>query len=103
MRFSHVPRIALRWGVAGLVAVLATSSLFAAAPAPPAPAAAPAAPAAPKPAAPAPAKPAASAPAKPAEPIVRIYMPDAQLTSHSVRVYVTRDLALEQNPRLQLL
>lgn len=98
MRFSHVPRIVLRWGGAGLVALLATSGLLTAAPAPPAPSAASGAtapPAAPKPPAP--------APAKPSEPIVRIYMPDAQLTSHSVRVYVTRDLASEQNPRLQLL
>ncbi len=37
------------------------------------------------------------------EPAVRVYMPDGQLKSHSLRVYVTRDISLGQNPRLQLL
>jgi hypothetical protein len=30
-------------------------------------------------------------------------MPDGQLKSHSIRVYVTRDIFPDQNPRLQLL
>lgn len=34
---------------------------------------------------------------------VRIYMPDGQLESHSVRVYVTREIQTGQNPRLRLL
>lgn len=33
----------------------------------------------------------------------RVYMPDGQLKSHSVRVYVTPDIFPNQNPRLQLL
>ena len=37
------------------------------------------------------------------ESTVRIYMPDGQLKSHSIRVYVTRDILPNQDPRLQLL
>lgn len=33
----------------------------------------------------------------------KVYMPDGQLKSHSIRVYVTRDILPNQNPRLQLL
>jgi len=45
----------------------------------------------------------AAAPAAGSEPISRIYMPDGQLKSHSIRVYVTRDILPNQNPRLRLL
>jgi len=44
-----------------------------------------------------------TAPAAGTEQIVRIYMPDGQLKSHSIRVYVTRDILPSQNPRLRLL
>jgi hypothetical protein len=37
------------------------------------------------------------------QPPVMIYMPDGQLSSHSIQVYVTRDILLSQNPRLLLL
>jgi hypothetical protein len=37
------------------------------------------------------------------EPTFRIYMPDGQLKSHSIRVYVARDILPNQNPRLRLL
>lgn len=37
------------------------------------------------------------------ESTVKIYMPDGQLKSHSIRVYVTRDILPDQNPRFQLL
>jgi len=37
------------------------------------------------------------------ESTLKIYMPDGQLKSHSIRVYVTRDILPYQNPRLQLL
>ena len=33
----------------------------------------------------------------------RIYMPDGQLKSHSVRVYLTQDIVASQSPRLRLL
>src|SRR5438094_9751586 len=33
----------------------------------------------------------------------QLFMPDGQLKSHSVRVYISRDLALNQQPRLRLL
>lgn len=46
---------------------------------------------------------ATSAPAPGSEAVARIYMPDGQLESHSIRVYVTRDITLNQNPRLRLL
>jgi len=36
-------------------------------------------------------------------PTSRIYMPDGQLKSHSIRVYVTRDILPDQTPRLRLL
>lgn len=45
-------------------------------------------------------------PAKPAaddEPTTRIYMPDGQLSSNSIRVYVNRDIRADQKPRLELL
>ncbi|MDH4065357.1 MAG: hypothetical protein OEW19_13240, partial [Acidobacteriota bacterium] len=50
----------------------------------------------------------ASAPGEPSAatriaPAVGIYMPDGQLKSHSIRVYVTKDIQLGQNPRLRLL
>ena len=34
---------------------------------------------------------------------LRLYMPDGQLKSHSIRVYVTRDIPASQGPRLRLL
>jgi hypothetical protein len=34
---------------------------------------------------------------------LRLYMPDGQLKSHSIRVYVTRDIPASQRPRLRLL
>jgi len=37
------------------------------------------------------------------EPTFRLYMPDGQLKSHSIRVYVTRDILPNQSPRLRLL
>lgn len=37
------------------------------------------------------------------EPVFRIYMPDGQLKSHSIRVFVTREILSNQNPRLRLL
>lgn len=37
------------------------------------------------------------------EPTFRLHMPDGQLKSHSIRVYVTRDILPNQSPRLQLL
>jgi len=37
------------------------------------------------------------------EPTFRLYMPDGQLKSHSIRVYVTRDIQSNQSPRLRLL
>jgi len=36
-------------------------------------------------------------------PTVRVYMPDGQLKSHMVRVYVSMDILPGQNPRLRLL
>jgi len=33
----------------------------------------------------------------------KIFMPDGQLKSHTVRVYVTRDISVDQQPRLRLL
>ena len=45
----------------------------------------------------------AAAPAAGSEPTCRIYVPDGQLKSHSIRVYVTRDIQSSQNPRLRLL
>src|SRR5438876_1013650 len=33
----------------------------------------------------------------------QLFMPDGQLKSHSVRVYISRDLAPNQQPRLRLL
>lgn len=43
--------------------------------------------------------PGASAPT----PTVQLYMPDGQLKSHSLRVYVTHELREEHNPQLRLL
>jgi hypothetical protein len=37
------------------------------------------------------------------EPPLRLYMPDGQLKSHSIQVYVTRDIQASQRPRLRLL
>jgi hypothetical protein len=34
---------------------------------------------------------------------LRLYMPDGQLKSHAIRVYVTRDIPASQRPRLRLL
>jgi hypothetical protein len=34
---------------------------------------------------------------------LRLYMPDGQLKSHAIRVYVTRDILASQRPRLRLL
>lgn len=34
---------------------------------------------------------------------VRVYMPDGQLKSHMVRIYVSKDIQSSQNPRLRLL
>jgi hypothetical protein len=34
---------------------------------------------------------------------LRLYMPDGQLKSHAIRVYVTRDIPASQGPRLRLL
>jgi hypothetical protein len=45
----------------------------------------------------------ASAPAAASLPITRVYMPDGQLKSHAIRIYVSRDIQPGQNPRLQLL
>lgn len=42
-------------------------------------------------------------PALSVEPVIRLYMPDGQLKSHSIRVYVNRDIQSTQNPRLRLL
>ncbi|WHZ22687.1 MAG: hypothetical protein OJF47_001799 [Nitrospira sp.] len=36
-------------------------------------------------------------------PTTRVYMPDGQLKSHSIRVYVTPDIPPNQHPRLRLL
>lgn len=55
--------------------------------------------------------PPAQAPAQPAAfpspaenaPSIRLSMPDGQLKSHSIRVYVTRDIQPAQNPKLRLL
>jgi hypothetical protein len=41
--------------------------------------------------------------AKGEPPPIKIYMPDGQLSSHSIQVYVTRDILVGQNPRLRLL
>src|SRR5262245_60444708 len=37
------------------------------------------------------------------ESTLRLYMPDGQLKSHSIRVYVSRDIQPNQNPQLRLL
>lgn len=50
-----------------------------------------------------PAEPAASASPAGSAPPVRLSMPDGQLRSHSIRVYVTRDIQPAQSPRLRLL
>jgi hypothetical protein len=34
---------------------------------------------------------------------VRVFMPDGQLLSHNVRIYINRDISRESNPRLKLL
>jgi hypothetical protein len=47
--------------------------------------------------------PAEATPPAAIEPSAKIYMPDGQLESHSIRVYMTRDIALSQNPKLRLL
>jgi hypothetical protein len=39
---------------------------------------------------------------EPKEPTVRLYMPDGQLASHLVRIYVTKDITPTQQPTLQL-
>jgi hypothetical protein len=50
-----------------------------------------------------PASPAPTPPTTGAEPMPRVYMPDGQLKSHSIRIYVTRDVQEGQNPKLRLL
>lgn len=55
------------------------------------------------------ATPASTVPAGPfpatrtSSPTTRVYMPDGQLKSHSIRVYVTPDIPPDQHPRLRLL
>jgi hypothetical protein len=35
--------------------------------------------------------------------VARVYMPDGQIKSHSIRVYITRDIQSSQSPKLRLL
>ncbi|MBM3775131.1 MAG: hypothetical protein FJW37_08200, partial [Acidobacteria bacterium] len=45
----------------------------------------------------------AAAPATGSTPVYKLYMPDGQLKSHPIRVYVNRDILPSQSPRLRLL
>ena len=45
----------------------------------------------------------AAATAGVSEPTLTLYMPDGQLKSHSIRVYLSRNIQCGQNPRLRLL
>jgi hypothetical protein len=110
-------RTAVRLGMEiGLVVWMSASGGFALGQTQPVPpdATSPATPPAPASSAPAPTSGQAAAVAEPSSstgtspaagtlPISRIYMPDGQLKSHSIRVYVTRDILPDQSPRLRLL
>jgi hypothetical protein len=48
-------------------------------------------------------RPGAAAAATVSEATLRLYMPDGQLKSHSIRVYVSRNIQPDQAPRLRLL
>ena len=110
---SRIAAIVLAVAACATSAVAVSGAFIQQTPPPPTTSAPPSNPPAPAPAAATPAPAPASTPTQPAvsaqtsAPVggeaLRIYMPDGQLKSHSVRVYVSRDILPTENPRLQLL
>lgn len=105
MKCLNIPRTPVYLGIgACLVIVMAASAVFALEQTPPVPSTATSPVTPPGTTTPAPTSPPSQPPAPVGrEPTIRMYMQDGQLKSHSIRVYVTRDILPSQNPRLRLL